>query len=158
MQETWVWSLDLEDPLEKGMATHSSILELPRWLSGKESTCQAEDTRDMGLIPGERNGNLLKYFCLRNPWAEGAWRATVHWAIKIWTQLHNYTATITQKLIQGCGEENKYCGTFFIHIWIKLMVNLYKHWNLRYNYIYMMNLCNVTGSQPHSHGTAFQIY
>ena len=26
MQETWVWSLAWEDPLEKGMATHSSIL------------------------------------------------------------------------------------------------------------------------------------
>ena len=26
MQETWVWSLGWEDPLEKGMATHSSIL------------------------------------------------------------------------------------------------------------------------------------
>ena len=26
MQETWVWSLDWEDPLEKGKATHSSIL------------------------------------------------------------------------------------------------------------------------------------
>ena len=26
MQETQVWSLGLEDPLEKGMATHSSIL------------------------------------------------------------------------------------------------------------------------------------
>ena len=26
MQETWVQSLDWEDPLEKGMATHSSIL------------------------------------------------------------------------------------------------------------------------------------
>ena len=26
MQETWVCSLDWEDPLEKGMATHSSIL------------------------------------------------------------------------------------------------------------------------------------
>ena len=25
-QETWVQSLDREDPLEKGMATHSSIL------------------------------------------------------------------------------------------------------------------------------------
>ena len=25
-QETWVWSLDWEDPLEKEMATHSSIL------------------------------------------------------------------------------------------------------------------------------------
>ena len=26
MQETWVWSLGWQDPLEKGMATHSSIL------------------------------------------------------------------------------------------------------------------------------------
>ena len=26
MPETWVWSLDQEDPLEKGMATHSSFL------------------------------------------------------------------------------------------------------------------------------------
>ena len=31
MQETWVQSLDREDPLEKEMATHSSILagEIP---------------------------------------------------------------------------------------------------------------------------------
>ena len=26
MQETWIWSLDQEDPLEKGMTTDSSIL------------------------------------------------------------------------------------------------------------------------------------
>ena len=26
MQETWVWSLGREDPLKKGMATHSKIL------------------------------------------------------------------------------------------------------------------------------------
>ena len=26
IQETWVWSLGEEDPLEKQMATHSSIL------------------------------------------------------------------------------------------------------------------------------------
>ena len=26
MQETWIWSLGWEDSLEKGMATHSSIL------------------------------------------------------------------------------------------------------------------------------------
>ena len=39
MQETWVQSLGQEDPLEKGMATHSSILtwkipwtEEPGWL------------------------------------------------------------------------------------------------------------------------------
>ena len=32
MQETWVGSLGWEDPLEKGMATHSSILawKIPR--------------------------------------------------------------------------------------------------------------------------------
>ena len=31
MQETWVRSLDWEDPLEKGMATHSNVLacEIP---------------------------------------------------------------------------------------------------------------------------------
>ena len=39
MRETWVWSLGQEDPLEKGMATHCSILawrnpwtEEPGWL------------------------------------------------------------------------------------------------------------------------------
>ena len=26
IQETWVWSVGEEDPLEKGMATHYSIL------------------------------------------------------------------------------------------------------------------------------------
>ena len=26
VKETWVWSLGREDPLEEGMATHSSIL------------------------------------------------------------------------------------------------------------------------------------
>ena len=31
MQETWVWSLDQDDPLEKETATHSSVLarEIP---------------------------------------------------------------------------------------------------------------------------------
>ena len=33
MQETWVRSLGWEDPLEKGEATHSSILGLPWYLS-----------------------------------------------------------------------------------------------------------------------------
>ena len=33
MQETLVQFLGQEDLLEKGLATHSSILELPLWLS-----------------------------------------------------------------------------------------------------------------------------
>ena len=41
--------------------------------AGKESTCSAGDTRDMGSIPGserspgEGNGNPLQYTCLGNP-------------------------------------------------------------------------------------------
>ena len=31
MWETWVWSLGREDPLEKGMTTHSSILAWRIW-------------------------------------------------------------------------------------------------------------------------------
>ena len=46
-----------------------SVYGLPRWLSGKESACQAGD---MGLIPGlgrspgERKSNPLQYSCLGN--------------------------------------------------------------------------------------------
>ena len=49
MQETWVRSLDWEDPLEKGTATHSSILGLPCGSVGKESAC---NVGDLGSIPG----------------------------------------------------------------------------------------------------------
>ena len=46
---------------------------LPWWLNGKESTCNAGDTRDMGLMPGsgrspgEGNENPFQYSCLENP-------------------------------------------------------------------------------------------
>ena len=42
------------------------------------------DRRDTGLIsgsgrpPGGGHGNALRYSCLENPLARGAWRATVH--------------------------------------------------------------------------------
>ena len=58
---------------------------LPRWLSGKESACQAGD---IALIPGSRrypgegNGNPLQYSCLENSMDRGAWGATVHGAAK----------------------------------------------------------------------------
>ena len=49
MQDTPVRFLHQEDPLEKGKATHSSILGLPCGSAGEESTCNAGD---LGLIPG----------------------------------------------------------------------------------------------------------
>ena len=48
MQETWVWSLGWEDPLETRKATHSGGV-FPGSSSGKESTCNAGDP---GSIPG----------------------------------------------------------------------------------------------------------
>ena len=49
MQETPVWVLDQEDPLEKGQPTHSGS-------AGKESTCNVEDLGSipvLGRSPGE---------------------------------------------------------------------------------------------------------
>ena len=37
--------------------------------------------------PGDGNNNPLQYPCLENPMDRGAWWATVHGVIKIWTQL-----------------------------------------------------------------------
>ena len=54
---------------------------LPRWLSGKESTCQAGDVGSIpGLrrSPGEGNSNPVQYSCLGSPMDKGAWQATVH--------------------------------------------------------------------------------
>ena len=49
VQETPVWFLGWEDPLEKGLTTHSSILGLPCGSAGKESAC---NMGDLGSIPG----------------------------------------------------------------------------------------------------------
>ena len=69
IQEIPVQFLGQEDPLEKGEATHSSVLELPCGSAGKESAC---NTGDLGLIPGlgrspgEGKGYPLRYSGLEN--------------------------------------------------------------------------------------------
>ena len=77
--------------LEFGMFLPKSGLPL----DGKDSTCNAGDTGDMGLIPGlgrspgGGNGNPLPYPCLENPLDSGAWWATVHGFTESQTQLNN---------------------------------------------------------------------
>ena len=59
----------------------------PRWLSGKESTCTAEDSGSIpgsGRSPGEGNDNPLQCSCLET---EAAWWATVHGVAKSRTRL-----------------------------------------------------------------------
>ena len=58
---------------------------LPRWLSGKESACNAGDPGSIARSErslGERNGNLLQYSCLGNPMDRRAWQSTVHGVVK----------------------------------------------------------------------------
>ena len=60
-------------------ASGNSEKELPRWLSGKKSACNAGHADDMGSIPGSGrtpaggNGNLVQYSCLENPMGRGDW-------------------------------------------------------------------------------------
>ena len=74
---------------------------LPRWLSGKDSTCNAGDVRDTGSIPGlgrspgGEHDNPLQYSCLGNPMDRGAWQATAHRVAKSQTWLNNWTHTHT---------------------------------------------------------------
>ena len=59
-------------------------LWLPRWLSSKESACNAGDARNVssipgsGISPGGGHGNPLQHSCLENPVDRAAWWATVH--------------------------------------------------------------------------------
>ena len=70
---------------------------LPQWLSSKESTCNAGDLRDLGLIPvsgkslGGRHGNPLLYSCLEYPMHRGAWPDTVRRVTQSRTQLKRFS-------------------------------------------------------------------
>ena len=81
---------------------------------GKESTCNAGDTGDAGLIPGsgrspeEGHHNPLQYSCLENPMDREDWQAIVHGVAKLQTPLkqhrwsdwaHTHKQTLT---LSGC--------------------------------------------------------
>ena len=60
-------------------------IELPWWLSGKESICQCrrcEFDPWVARSPGEGNSNPLQYSYLENPMGRGVWQATVHGVTK----------------------------------------------------------------------------
>ena len=77
MQDTWVWSLGWEDPLEEGMATHSNILawRIPWTIQsmGLQRVRHNWATFTFTCNIGKGNGNPLRYSCLGNPMDRGAW-------------------------------------------------------------------------------------
>ena len=65
-----------------------SMYGLPSWFGGRESTCNAGTSEEVGLIPGwgrssgGENATRSSYACLENPMGRGAWWATVYRVIK----------------------------------------------------------------------------
>ena len=87
-----------EDPLEKEMATHSSVLDWEihgqRSLVGcgpwgrKESDTTEQLPFHFSLsCIGEGNGNPLQCSCLESPRNGGAWWAAIYGVAQSWTRL-----------------------------------------------------------------------
>ena len=77
MQETWILSLGQEDPQEKGMVTHSSIL-----------TWRIPWTEESG-----------------GPQSMGSQRVRHNWATNTYTHTHTHThIRIGGQMSQGCGQ------------------------------------------------------
>ena len=60
--KTWVWSLSREDPLEKGMATHSSILAWRMWVGLIETVEGLHRTKKLSLLQIRQNLSYLTVF------------------------------------------------------------------------------------------------
>ena len=97
-QEMRVWSLDQEEPREKGMAPHSSTLawripwtEEPGRLQSMGSL-ESDTTERLHFhfslsCIGEGNGNPLPCSCLENPRDGEAWWAAISGVAQSWTRL-----------------------------------------------------------------------
>ena len=95
MQETLVWFLSLENPLEKDRLLTTVFLGFPCDSAGKESAC---NVGDLGLIPGlgrppgEGNGYPLQYSRLENSMG-----SILHGVAKSWTWLSDFHKHYVQK-------------------------------------------------------------
>ena len=92
VQETLVWFLDWEDPLEKKSAMHSSMHGLPWWLRWWIICLQCRGPRFdpwFGKIPWRRAWQHTPVFLPGESHGQrrGAWQATVHGVAKSQTQL-----------------------------------------------------------------------
>ena len=108
MQETPVWFLVWEAPLEKGWATHSSILGLPWWLRHKESSCNGGDLCSIpGLekIPWRRAWWPTPVPCLENPHGQRSLAGCSPWGHKDSDTTKWLGTTQHRELVQEeCGQ------------------------------------------------------
>ena len=73
----------------KNQMQHCILDEILQWRKDNEILRKYEVNKDVSIMLGEGNGNLLQRSCLGNPPERGAWQATDHGAAKSQTQLSN---------------------------------------------------------------------
>ena len=89
-----VGSLPTESPEKPAKKLYKYVHKtgLPKWLSGKESTCNAGDAGDVALIPGSgrplggERGKPVQYYHQENSMDREAWWPAVHGVTKNWYQ------------------------------------------------------------------------
>ena len=75
---------EMNNLVHMSFSTCTDIHYFPAGTVVKNPPANAQEARDIGLIPGsgrspgEGNGNPLQYSCLEKPRDTGAWWATVH--------------------------------------------------------------------------------
>ena len=127
MHETWVWSLGLEEPLEEGMATHSSILA-SLVVHSVNSLPAVQETQVQSLgeeIPLEKgmatHSSILAW---RIPWTEepgglqsvGSQRVGHDWVTNTFTFRHiiNISFHFYQKSLSLFDNLTTYLGTYLL--------------------------------------------
>ena len=93
-----------------GWGGHIIIIGLPKWLTGKESTCQCANAQDIGSIPGsgrsprEGNGYPLQYFHLESSMDRGETGGLESTVSKSQTQLSTHMLLLNTHLFYlfGC--------------------------------------------------------
>ena len=133
MQETGVWSLSWEDPLEKAMGPHSSTLawkipwvEEPGRLQSMESLRVRHDwVTSLSLftfMSWRRNGNPLQCSCLENPRDGGAWWAAVCGVTQSRTWLKRLSSSSSSLLEPPSKRHSIMSESLWLH-------GLYSSWN-----------------------------
>ena len=97
MQETQVQSLGQEDPVEKGMATHSGILawRIPWSLAG----CSPQDRKELDTTEWLTQ-RLIRYYSIQNTF--NFFIFTWYTKVRIFCNLINHLSAAAAKSLQSC--------------------------------------------------------